>query len=138
MNQYLFDDIYLGMSKGFNVEIIDDMVESFYAITKDSNPLHRDKNYAKDKGFKSNVVYGLLTASFYSTLVGVHLPGKYALLHGLKVDFTRPVYVGNRLFISGDVVGKHDTFRRVEIRAKIINQDGETVSRAEIMVGMNE
>ena len=64
MNIYTFSDIYEGLEESFDVTITSDMMDKFLDISNDTNPLHVDVNYAKEKGFKDRVVYGLLTSSF--------------------------------------------------------------------------
>jgi acyl dehydratase len=80
----------------------------------------------------------MLTAAFYSTLAGMHLPGKYALIHGVDVEFTAPVLVGDQLTVSGTIVQLVEAYRRMEIKARIRNGAGETVSRARLKVGLHE
>ncbi|MBQ9091319.1 MAG: hypothetical protein IJY52_03500, partial [Anaerotignum sp.] len=49
----------------------------FLAITGDINPLHNDQEFAQKQGHPDKVAFGMLTASFLSTLAGVYLPGRY-------------------------------------------------------------
>jgi len=103
MNQYRFSDLNVGHEEGFNVKVEEKMLERFVNICADTNPLHVDAKYARKKGFPGQVVHGLLTSSFYSTLAGVHLPGKYALLHGIDIQFKKPVFLGDTLLVHGKV-----------------------------------
>lgn len=136
MNSFRFDDISVGMTQSFNVTVTSDMLSKFLEITQDTNPLHVDKEYARSKGFNDQVVYGLLTSAFYSTLVGVHLPGKYCILQGLDISLTKPVYVGFALTVTGKVTYINEAFKQLEIKARIINQEGTTVSKAKIKTGL--
>ena len=103
MNRYQFEDIYVGLKEEFQVTITADMLKQFCQMTGDVNPLHTDETFAKEKGYESNVAYGMLTASFLSTLAGVYLPGERSLIHSVESKFTKPVYVGDTLTISGQV-----------------------------------
>ena len=87
---------------------------------------------------KGRVVYGMLTSSFYSTLVGVYLPGENCLLQEIKISFNNPLYIGEEIVVAGIVVEKDDTFKRVEIKASIKTIDGKIVSKARIKVGVRE
>lgn len=136
MNAFTLEDISVGLSQSFDVTVTADMLEKFLAISRDTNPLHTDKAYALSKGFKDQVVYGLLTSAFYSTLVGVHLPGKYCILQGLDIGFSKPVYVGDTLTIAGKVHYINVAYRQLEIKALISNQDGVKVSKAKIKTGL--
>ena len=87
---------------------------------------------------KGRVVYGMLTSSFYSTLVGVYLPGENCLLQEIKVSFNNPLYIGEELVVSGTITEKDDTFKRLEIKASIKTKDGKVISKAKIKVGVRE
>jgi 3-hydroxybutyryl-CoA dehydratase len=136
MNEYKFSDIEIGLEESFEVRIDASMMDKFLDISNDINPLHVDSNYAKEKGFPGRVVYGLLTSSFYSTLVGVHLPGKHCILQGIDIQFSKPVYIGDTLKISGKVSYINEAYKQIEIKAFITNQNNEKVSKATIKTGV--
>jgi len=136
MNCYQFDDIIENETKAdFKVTITSEMMDQFLAISGDINPMHIDSEYAKDFGYNDKLVYGMMTASFYSTLAGVYLPGKYCLLQEIETSFYHPVYICDTLTIKGVVTEKHNVLKRIEISAKITNQNGKKISKAKIMVG---
>jgi len=136
MNEYKFSEIEIGFEESFVIEVDKSKMENFLDISKDTNPLHNDTNYAKKMGFQDRVVYGLLTSSFYSTLVGVYLPGRYCILQGIDIQFSKPVYVGDVLKISGKVSYINDAYKMIEIKAFIMNQANIKVSKATIKVGV--
>lgn len=136
MNEYSYDDLKIGMSEAFQIEITNKMMESFFSITGDCNPLHIDENYAKDKKFPAKVVYGMMTASFLSTLGGVYLPGKYCLIQSIETKFVHPVFIGDVLKIEGIIKEKNDTVRQVVIKTTIYNQDNVKVCRGTMKVGV--
>ena len=136
MNEYKFSDIEIGLGESFEVKIDASKMDKFLDISNDINPLHVDSNYAKKKGFPNRVVYGLLTSSFYSTLVGVYLPGKYCILQGIDIQFSKPVYIGDALKISGKVIYINEAYKQIEIKAFITNQNNESVSKSTIYTGV--
>ena len=136
MNEYKFSNIEIGLEETFEVKLDASKMDKFLDISNDINPLHVDSNYAEKKGFPGRVVYGLLTSSFYSTLVGVHLPGKYSILQGIDIQFSKPVYIGDTLKISGKVSYINEAYKQIEIRAFITNQNNEKVSKATIKTGI--
>ena len=136
MNEYKIQDLFEGKTESFTVSVTEDMLAKFYEITGDSNPLHLDSSYAKSKNiFKDKVAYGMLTASFCSTLAGVYLPGKYSLIQDVKLSFPKPVYVGDTLEVSGEVTAIHESLNNFEMKVSVVNQDGERVLRGKMMVG---
>ena len=129
MNYYKFEDLDIGMSFEFKEVVTEEKMALFLKLSGDNNTLHCDEEYAKRSNMEGRVVYGMLSSSFYSTLVGVYLPGENCLLHN-------PLYIGEELVISGTIVEKDDTFKRLEIKASIKTIDGKVVSKAKIKVGV--
>ena len=139
LNCYHFNDIVENETNAdFKVTITNEMMDQFLAISGDINPMHVDIDYAKSNGYNDKLVYGMLTASFYSTLVGVYLPGKYCILQEIETSFYNPVYIGDILTIKGAVTQKDKVLKRLGITAKIVNQNGKRISKAKIMVGCLE
>lgn len=134
MKHYNFEDIEIGMTESFKSSITEEKMELFATLSGDLNPMHVDANYAKMGGYKDRLVYGMLASSFYSTLVGMYLPGEKCLLNKCDVDYRKPVYIGDELVITGEVIDKRAATRRIKIKAKAINQEGVTVNTAEITV----
>ena len=136
MNSYKFVDINVGLEESFSVRVNSEKLDKFLKISGDINPLHTDAEYSKSKGFSDRVVYGMLTSSFFSTLVGVYLPGKYCILQGVDIQFSKPVYIDDILTITGKVIYINEAYKQLEIKAVIINQDTKKVSKATIKVGV--
>lgn len=136
MNHYRLADLTPGVTESFIVTITEEMMAQFYAITGDNSPIHMDADYAAGRGYPGRVVYGMLGASFLSTLAGVYLPGEHCLLHGVDLKFAKPIFIGDTLTVTGVVDEVNDTFREITIKASIINQDGKKVTRAVIRAGV--
>lgn len=138
MNEYTIKDIFPGMQVSFEKHITEEMENAFRQITGDVNPLHQDDAFALEVGqgkYLSHVTFGMLTASLYSTLAGVYLPGKYSLIHSLEeVKFLKPVYVGDELTIIGEVTDKDEQLGLLRINAQIKNQNNKCVSKAKMKV----
>lgn len=138
MNNYTFSELKAGLEEHFCVVVTEDMMQKFLQISGDTNPLHTDTEFAHGKGYPDKVVYGMLTASFYSTLAGVYLPGKHSLLWEVNTRFTAPVFVGDKLEIYGKITETNNRLGFIKIKARVRNQKGETVSRAVITAGVKE
>ena len=136
MNSYKFDDINVGLEGSFSVKVDSEKLDKFLEISGDLNPLHSNAEYSKSKGFSDRVVYGMLTSSFFSTLVGVYLPGKYSILQGIDIQFSNPVYIDDILTITGKVSYINEAYKQLEIKAVIINKDNTKISKATIKVGV--
>ena len=136
LNRYSYDDISVGQTEEFSVEVTGEMQNRFLTLSGDVNPMHTDTKYAETKGFSGKLVYGMLTASFYSTLVGTLLPGEKCLFQEAEIKFNAPVYIGDMLSVTGECIDKNDTFKRLTTKAKVRNKKGEIVSSAKLKVGM--
>ena len=138
MRKYTFDEIEVGMTESFSKEITPEMEDMFRAITGDENPLHQDDAYAREVSggkFESHVAFGMLTASLYSTIAGMYLPGKYSLIHSLeRVDFKKPVFAGDVLTVTGTVKEKQDDLHLILLDVIIRNQNNKVVSKAGMKV----
>ena len=138
MNSYTIHDIAPGLTESFTVTVTPEMMEHFYAITGDNSPIHMDAGYAARRGYPGRVVYGMLGASFFSTLAGVYLPGEHCLLHSVECKFAKPVFIGDTLTVTGRVEEVNETFMEITIKATITNQDGKKVTRGVIKAGLAE
>lgn len=134
MKEYTYEEIEIGLTESFQVTVTEQMMEQFLQITGDANPLHQDAEYARSRQYADKVVYGMLSSSFYSTLAGMYLPGKYSLIHSMENKFLKPVYVGDTLTISGTVKEKEDAYRMLMLALLIQNQKEEKVSKGKMQV----
>ena len=138
MNEYKFEDLKIGLTESFEVVVTQQMMNDFLNISGDNNPLHVDEEFAKKQGYDNKVVYGLLTTSFISKLVGVLLPGKYCLLQGIETKYLRPVYVGDTLTVTGTIDELHESVKRASVKVVIVNQDNKKILRGKVELGFLE
>ncbi len=136
MNHYKYEELEIGHKESFEVEITEEMLDSFRKITGDMNPLHRDDEFARSKGMDAHAAFGMLTASFLSTLAGVYLPGESSLIHNTEIKFMKPVFVGDRLTISGEVAEKNDAYNTIRLKVGMRNQSGAKVLRGSMQIGI--
>ena len=136
MNHYTMADMTPGRTEEFTVTVTAEMMDAFCALTGDTSPIHIDEGYARERGYPGRVVYGMLGASFFSTLAGVYLPGEHCLLHGVECKFAKPVFIGDTLTVRGTVVRVSEIGNEAEIKAVITNQNGQRVTRGVIKAGL--
>lgn len=136
MNHYTMEQLRPGMAEEFTVTVTEEMMEQFRALTGDVSPIHMDPDYAAQRGYPGRVVYGMLGASFFSTLAGVYLPGEHCLLHSVETKFAKPVFIGDTLTVRGEVTEVNPVFGEITIKASLTNQDGKKVTRGLIKAGV--
>lgn len=138
MNEYTFDEIEVGQTASFQKEITVEMENMFREISGDENPLHKDDAFASEISggkYTSHVAFGMLTASLYSTIAGMYLPGKYSLIHSFEeLSFLKPVFAGDVLTVTGEVIDKNEMLKLIRLKVEIKNQDNKKVSRAKMKV----
>jgi acyl dehydratase len=102
-------------------------VQRFIAITGDTNPLHVDEEFAARTRFGRRVLHGMLTASIFSTMVGMLLPGTGAIYRAQTLTFLRPVHAGDTVTAHFVVRSVDHARHRLEIESWIENEAGERV-----------
>jgi 3-hydroxybutyryl-CoA dehydratase len=134
-NEYKFDGLTVGQevqfpeySKREGIVITEEMQRTFQKLTGNVQPVH----------IETPLVYGMLIASFYSTLAGVFLPGKFALCHSMDLTFNKPVYIGDSLIVHGKITEINESVRQITVKARIINQRNEVVSKCILGIGLTE
>jgi len=80
----------------------------------------------------------MLTASFLSTLGGVYLPGAYCLIQSVETKFTLPVFIGDKLLVSGSITELNDSVKQIVLSVTITNQDGKKVLKGKMKMGLLE
>ena len=120
-------DFEPGQHVTFTKTFTEDDVQRFIAITGDVNPLHVDDAFAAGTRFGRRVLHGMLTASLFSTMVGMLLPGPGAIYRSQSLAFLLPVYVGDTVTAHFVVRSVDRAKHRLTIDAWIENEAGEHV-----------
>ena len=140
MSGKVFDRIHTGDSHTLEKTITEEMVGIFADLTGDYNPVHTDDAYCREHGTGSRMVHGMLTLSFLSTLVGMHLPGNGSVWMSQSMDFITPVRIGETIRITGTVTGKESggmlPLDMVHMKVDITGTDGRKIARGRIRVAV--
>jgi 3-hydroxybutyryl-CoA dehydratase len=131
-----YGSIQAGEEASFSRVIDASVVATFATLTGDFNPLHMDGVYAATTQFGERVAHGMLVASYFSTLVGMYLPGRRAVFLSQDVRFAKPVRLGERITFRGRVRRKTDSLKMLDLDTWALNDAGEEVvrGRAQVMV----
>ncbi len=124
-NEYIFDEIKIGMKETFQVTITEAMENNFAEITGNYNPLASNQEYAATTNYKKRICPGMFTASFFSRLTGMHLPGKYALVFSQSLNFVNICYIGDTITVEGEVIEKNNAARMITLNTIITNHEGK-------------
>lgn len=129
-----YDEIKVGDSACFSKTVTESDIHSFSAMTADFNPIHVDEVYAVSsslgKKMGGRIAQGMLSASLFSTLVGMYIPGRGALYVSQSCNFKRPVKIGDTLRAECQVLEKMEK-NRIRMATRCLNQRGEVVVEGE-------
>jgi RimJ/RimL family protein N-acetyltransferase/acyl dehydratase len=121
------DDFQAGQHASFSKTFTEEDVQRFIAITGDTNPLHVDEAFASRTRFGGRVLHGMLTASIFSTMVGMFIPGTGAIYRAQTLTFLRPVHVGETVTAHFVIRSIDRAKHRLTIESWIENAAGERV-----------
>lgn len=139
VEEYGFEDMEVGRTFSFSATISAEDIDRYGEVSGDISPLHMDAAFARDRGFDSRVVHGTLLASYVSRMVGVHFPGRNALLHSIDLKFMKPVYAGDKINISAVVDRASSATRVVVLKVSVENTEtGQAHARGKVQVGFTE
>ena len=124
------DDFHVGLSHTLTRTIDAEKVAQFIELCGDNNPIHHDEKYAAQTQFKRPIAHGFLTASFFSPIFGLHLPGPGAIYVNHNLRFLKPVFVGDTVDIIAKVSNVDHGCKRVYFDT-ICNINGERVIEGE-------
>ena len=113
LNRIPIEDISIGMEDSYSRVITDADIKSFADISGDKNPIHLDKDYAKSSKYGKKIAHGLMTASFFSALFGMKIPGEGCVYVSQSLKFKRPVYIGDNVIATVIVTNIDLSKRRV-------------------------
>ena len=112
----------------------DEDVRDFSNLSLDKNPLHLDSIYAKKSLFGQRIVHGMLVASLFSGLLGVELPGEGSIYLGQSLSFPAPVFIGDEITATVEVVKIREDKPIVTLRTFCVNSQGVVVVDGEAIV----
>jgi RimJ/RimL family protein N-acetyltransferase/acyl dehydratase len=121
------DEFEPGQRASFTKTFTDADVQRFVDITADVNPLHVDDAFASRTRFGGRVLHGMLTASLFSTMVGMFIPGTGAVYRAQTLAFLRPVYVGETVTAHFVIRTVDRDKHRLTIDSWIENASGQRV-----------
>ena len=115
-------------------KISEELVCDFVKLSNDRNPLHTIDKFAIDKGFKSMVVQGNLQNCFISYFIGECLPSKNVMILSQTINYKKPVYINDILFLKVKIIGVFESVGLIEFDFNFKNQLDEIISKGIIKI----
>jgi 3-hydroxybutyryl-CoA dehydratase len=122
-----FSSFSVGDEVTFSKTITEADIVLFAGLSGDTYPLHLDAEYAKDQRFGQRVAHGMLSASLLSTVSGMMLGTPGGLYVEQMLHFRRPVFIGDTLTASAQLVSIDAAKHRLHCETTIVNQHGDVV-----------
>lgn len=110
------EKIEVGMSACYSQTITDTDIKSYAGISGDRNPVHVDEVYAEESRFGARIAHGLLSAGFFSAIFGTKIPGPGCVYASQKLEFKRPVYIGDTVKAEVTVLSIDKNSRKVKFK----------------------
>jgi len=127
-------ELRVGQRECLSRTITAEDVAAFARLSGDYNALHLDDEFAARTEFAQRVVHGFLSASLLSTLVGMKVPGRGALYLSQRIDFTKPVYIGDTVEACATIEKIDVDTRIISLRTEITRPPHDIVLRGEAKV----
>lgn len=114
-------------------DVLESDIVAFSQISKDVNPVHLDEEYASKTVFKKRIAHGMYVASFISAVIANDLPGKGTIYLHQSLDFKKPVFIGDQIKVSVEVVSSIKP-TIYELQTMCFNQNDEIVISGKAIV----
>jgi len=109
------DELQVGQDVIQRITFSNEMVSAFSDICGDYAPVHHDIDHANEMGYDRPIVHGILVASPFSRLLGMHLPGKHAVLQTVEFKMRLPVYCEEELTYRAVITDIRRPFKIVRL-----------------------
>ena len=122
-----YDEISIGQVARLSRQLTIADIQAFAAVSGDTNPAHRDADYANDTVFHGVIAHGMWSGALISALLGTEFPGPGTIYLNQDLHFIRPVRIGDTLTVTVTVTTKDDAKKRLTLDCDVVNQHGEKV-----------
>ncbi|WP_302566766.1 MaoC/PaaZ C-terminal domain-containing protein [Culturomica massiliensis] len=116
--------------------LTESVYKAFQECSKDMNPLHTNKTFAREKGFQDRVMYGNILNAFISYFIGETLPTKEVIIHSQEINYKHPVYMNDTLYFQAVTEGIYESVKAVTFKFKFLNQQRIVVAKGKIQIGI--
>lgn len=124
----------LGTRASLTRTITEADVIAFAELSGDRNPIHLDAEYAAQTRFGRRIAHGLLSVGLIGALLGNQLPGPGAIYLSQAIRFRAPVYLGDTVTATVEVIAVSEEKRRVTLGTTCTNQRSEQIITGEAIV----
>lgn len=131
-------ELYVGQSASISRRFSTKDVEIFSTMCMDKNPVHLDEEYAKMSFFGNRIVYGYLTASLFSGVIGSILPGTGSIYLNQNMNFRKPVYHNELVTATCTITHIREDKPIITLETVCKNEKGEIVVDGTALIKLYE
>jgi acyl dehydratase len=129
-----YEELEIGEKASFAKTITETDVYLFAGISGDFNPMHVNEEYARTTPFGARVAHGPLTQCLAAPLLGMKLPGLGTIAIEVTTRFKAPVYLGDTITVTCEVIQKIPRKGWVSLALSWTNHRGEIVAEGSALV----
>lgn len=133
-----YKDLFIGQSASISRRFTTEDVVTFSDMCMDKNPVHLDEEFAKNSVFGDRIVYGYLTASLFSGVIGSILPGTGSIYLNQNMNFRKPVYHGELITATCTVINLREDKPILTMETVCKNEKGEVVVDGTALIKLYE
>lgn len=122
-----FSELKIGQKASVQKTFTAADVTAFAGISLDVNPIHMSDKYAESTIFGKRIVHGILTSGLISAVLANKLPGPGTIYLGQELKFTAPVYLGDDITATVEIVEIREDKKIIKLDTTCVNQDGKKV-----------
>ncbi len=121
----------VGQTASRTLTVTERHVRQYADITGDNNPLHFDEAFAARTKFGRLVAQGGITTGILHALVAEDMPGPGTVFLSQDWKFTAPVFIGDTITGTAEVVSAHPSKPVCQLRVHVHRNDGTVVLEGE-------
>lgn len=119
---------YIGQKYQKRFYVSKEKVLAFAHCSGDNNPIHMNTADAIDYGFYRPVSHGAVLLAEMSRIIGTEFPGGGALWTDVHVDFNKPVFWDEELFIHVEVIQSSEALRMIKLQFEISKENDKILT----------
>ncbi len=132
----LYENAEIGQQlESFSITIDWNMYKKYNRLVHEINPLHFNEKYAQKLGYKTIVVAGVFTASFFLRPLLKWIEDPISILN-YEIRFHNPVYLGDTISHHTSIKKKYKKGGKsyIEFEVRVENQEKKKVTTGKITV----
>ena len=131
-----YEEFELGYKGSFTKIVTEEDNKRFAELSGDFNPIHFDDEIGRSAGFRACISNGFVQESRIASALVETFGSEESIVVALEKNtrFLKPVYIGDEITATVEVVGRVEALRFLKIDAACINADNLRVVAARMLI----